>query len=91
MAGEDPEVEISGTLKNVVVTKESLIKFNVPTLIVNGRIDWKTTPAMAYRFYKMLLEGVVQLEFLEQTGHWNWVEEPKKFSTLVTAFLLDND
>lgn len=91
MVGEDPEVSISGTLKNVVVNKEILKTFNVPTLIINGRIDWKTTPAMAYRLYKMLPENVRELEILEKTGHWTWVEEPEKFSTLVTAFLLAKD
>lgn len=87
MAGLDPEVEISGTLKSVVVNKEILKSFKVPTLILNGRIDWKTTPEMAYRFYKMLPEGVGQLEFLEKTGHWTWAEEPDKFADIVTRFL----
>lgn len=91
MAGEDPEVSISGTLKDVIVNEETLKKFNVPTLIINGRMDWKTTPAMAYRLYKMLPEGVGQLTFLERTGHWTWAEEPKLFAEVVSSFLLQND
>ncbi|MBB6523832.1 alpha/beta fold hydrolase [Pseudoteredinibacter isoporae] len=87
IAGNDPEVEITGTLKDIVVNKETLKSFNVPTLILNGRIDWKTTPQMAYRFYKMLPEGVGRLEFLEKTGHWTWAEEPDKFAEIVIRFL----
>ena len=91
MAGEDPEVNISGTLKNLEVNNEVLKTFDIPTLIINGRMDWKTTPAMAYRFYKMLPEGVGQLEFLEKTGHWTWMEEPRKFSAILIKFLKNND
>ena len=89
IAGIDPEVAITGTLKEVVVTKQDLIHFTVPTLILNGRIDWKTTPAMAYRFYRMLPKGVGQLVFLEHTGHWTWAEEPERFAQLVTDFLIN--
>lgn len=87
IAGKDAEVEIGGTLKGLNIDAAMFASFSVPTLIVNGRMDWKTTPEMAYRFYKMLPEGVGQLEFLEQTGHWTWAEQPEKFAEIVTAFM----
>ncbi|MEP1445737.1 MAG: alpha/beta hydrolase [Paraglaciecola sp.] len=89
MAGLDPEVKITGTLQDVVVNKEMLKDFTIPTLILNGRKDWKTTPAMAYRFYKMLPEGTATLKFLEQTGHWTWAEQPKEFANTVSQFLIN--
>lgn len=87
IAGNDAEVEIGGTLKGINVNTEQFKSFSIPTLILNGRIDWKTTPEMAYRFYKMLPQGVGQLVFLEQTGHWTWAEEPEKFAEIVTKFM----
>ena len=91
MAGDDPEVSTSGTLKDVILDEDILKTFNVPTLIINGGMDWKTTPAMAYRLYKMLPEGVGRLTFLENTGHWTWAEAPKSFAEVVSSFLLQND
>ena len=88
IAGKDPEVAITGTLKDIVVSEQVLKDFTVPTLVLNGRIDWKTTPEMAYRFYKMLPEGVGQFNILEKTGHWTWAEEPEKFAEIVSQFLL---
>ncbi len=90
MAGLDPEVKITGTLKDVVIKKEMFNDFTIPTLIINGRKDWKTTPAMAYRFYQMLPDGVATLKFLEQTGHWTWAEQPEEFTNIVTQFLTND-
>ncbi len=87
IAGRNAEVSIEGTLKGINVTSKMFESFKVPTLVLNGRYDWKTTPEMAYRFYKMLPEGVGELEFLEKTGHWPWVEEPEEFSKIVTEFM----
>lgn len=89
MAGLDPEVKITGTLKDVIIKEEMFKDFTIPTLIINGRKDWKTTPAMAYRFYKMLPQGIGKLKFLEQTGHWTWVEQPEEFAETVTQFLIN--
>lgn len=91
IAGRDPEVEIGGTLRGINVSAESLKNFNVPTLVLNGRFDWKTTPAMAYRFYQMLPEGTGRLEFLENTGHWTWAEEPERFEAIVSEFMGHNN
>jgi proline iminopeptidase len=87
IAGDDAEVEIGGTLKGLNVNADMFKSFTVPTLILNGRIDWKTTPEMAYRFYKMLPDGVGELVFLEKTGHWTWAEEPEKFVNIVSTFM----
>ena len=87
IAGEDAEVEITGTLSTVSMSALQLEGFSVPTLILNGRMDWKTTPEMAYRFYKMLPKGIGQLAFLERTGHWTWAEEPELFEELITEFI----
>lgn len=91
IAGLNAEVEIGGTLKGLDITSEQFKSFSVPTLILNGRMDWKTTPEMAYRFYKMLPKGVGQLVFLEETGHWTWAEEPEKFAQLVAEFVTQNN
>ena len=88
IAGDDPEVTIGGTLKGIDINADMFKGYDIPTLVINGRIDWKTTPEMAYRFYKMLPKGVGQLEFLEKTGHWTWAEEPEKFAEIVTAFMV---
>lgn len=90
MAGLDPEVKITGTLQKVVIKKAMFKDFTIPTLILNGRKDWKTTPEMAYRFYKMLPENIATLRFLEKTGHWTWAEQPEEFANLVTQFLTND-
>lgn len=87
IAGTDAEVKIGGTLKGMEINAGMFKSYAVPTLVINGRIDWKTTPEMAYRFYKMLPEGVAQLVFLEQTGHWTWAEEPERFAQVVSGFM----
>lgn len=87
IAGMNAELVIGGTLKGIDITPEMFKDFTIPTLVINGRMDWKTTPEMAYRFYKMLPAGVAQLAFLEQTGHWTWAEEPDKFANIVSTFM----
>ncbi|GEA09416.1 proline iminopeptidase [Alteromonas sp. KUL42] len=90
MAGADPEVKISGTLKNVVINETMFKDYAIPTLILNGRKDWKTTPEMAYRFFKMLPEGTATIQFLEETGHWTWAEQPDEFANTVIQFMKNN-
>ncbi|UTW59547.1 alpha/beta fold hydrolase [Kordiimonas sp. SCSIO 12603] len=84
--GEDPEWEITGTLKGLTV-EDKLRGFNIPTLILGGRADKVSTPELVYRLYKMLPEQTTQFEMFEKSGHWIWAEENEKFKQVVSNFL----
>lgn len=87
--GDDPEIEITGTLKGIDVTQQ-LANFNIPTLVIGGRHDNLSTPELVYQFYKMLPEKTANLEMFEQSRHWPWVEEPEKFIQVVSDFIRKN-
>ena len=59
----------------------------VPTLIIVGRHDFITTPAMAREMQKHLADA--RLEVFEDSGHFALVEEPEKFRRVVQQFVND--
>ena len=84
--GEDPEWEVTGTLKGLTV-EDKLADFNIPTLVIGGRADKVSTPELVYRLYKMLPKHITTFEMFEKSGHWVWAEENEKFEQVVGSFL----
>ena len=56
-----------------------------PTLIIVGRHDFITTPAMAQEMARSLPHA--RLEVFEESGHFALVEEPEKFYKVVKDFV----
>lgn len=65
--------------------KDELAKLKLPTLIVWGRNDRITPPAVAHEFAEHLENA--RLVFLERCGHSPPIERPEAFSRILRAFL----
>jgi proline iminopeptidase len=72
---EAPTLDLRPRLKEV----------RVPALIIVGRQDFITTPAMAQEMARHLPQA--QLEVFEESGHFAVIEEPEKFYRVVKRFV----
>jgi proline iminopeptidase len=72
---EAPTMDLRPRLKEV----------RAPTLIIVGRHDFITTPAMALEMQKHLPDA--RLEVFEESGHFALVEEREKFYRVIQEFL----
>jgi len=72
---EAPTMDLRPRLKDV----------RVPTLIIVGRQDFITTPAMAQEMARHLPQA--RLEVFEESGHFAVIEEPEKFYQVVKRFV----
>jgi len=57
----------------------------VPTLIIGGKNDVHVSPLWSEEMAKKIPNA--QLVMMEHSGHFPWLDEPKKFFTTVTQFL----
>jgi len=62
-----------------------LAKFQLPTLVVNGRYDSNVAPVVSFKIHQAI-EGSVFVVF-EQSGHLPFFEEPEMFLDTVESFL----
>lgn len=65
--------------------RPKLARINAPTLVVVGRHDWITPPPFAEEL-ALAIPGA-RLELFERSGHYPFVEEPRRFARLVGEFL----
>lgn len=65
--------------------RPGLRSVQTPTLIIVGRHDFITTPAMAQEMARNLPDA--RLEVFEESGHFAVVEEPEKFYKVVKDFV----
>ena len=72
---EAPTIDLRPGLRSV----------QTPTLIIVGRHDFITTPAMAQEMARSLPHA--RLEVFEESGHFALVEEPEKFYKVVKDFV----
>lgn len=84
--GDDPEWTITGTLQGYDPSPK-LARCNVPTLIVTGRYDRVTPPAIAYKIQKAFPPNHAQLVVFEKSAHRPWVEESEEYFDVVGKFL----
>ncbi len=65
--------------------RPKLSRISAPTLIVVGRHDWITPPPFAEELALAIRDA--RLEVFERSGHYPFVEEPRRFARLVGEFL----
>ena len=56
-----------------------------PVLILAGRLDWYTPPSQAERLHMAL--PTAQLVIFDQSGHFPFITEQAKFSTIVARWI----
>ncbi|HEV2779819.1 MAG TPA: alpha/beta fold hydrolase [Actinophytocola sp.] len=83
--GSDPEWTVQGTLAGFDPTPR-LAGLAVPTLVVTGRFDRVTPPAIAHSLAR-LVPGAELIVF-ERSGHRPWAEEPDRYFAALHTFLL---
>lgn len=65
--------------------RPTLSRIGAPTLVVVGRHDWITPPPFAEELALAIRDA--RLEVFERSGHYPFVEEPRRFARLVGEFL----
>ena len=80
--------EVTGTMffdlaKNYNV-RDAMRKFDRPTLIVQGRQD-PIGESTAYEIH-LAIQGS-SLEWIDESGHFPWIEQPDRFFRIVREFL----
>lgn len=84
--GDDPEWTVAGALAGHTVL-DRLLTRRPPTMIVAGRYDRMTTPALAERIARELALGDQSVHVFERSAHRPWAEEPRAFFDLADRFL----
>lgn len=85
MIGPDPEWEITGTLAGYDRSGELA---RLPeTLVLSGRFDRLTPPAVADEIYTALNPRRRRLHVFERSAHRPWAEEPDRYFEIVRRFL----
>ena len=69
---------------------DGLRKFDRPTLILWGKVDTNFGPAIAERLASDI-PGVVGVEYLEQSAHMPFQEEPEAYNAALLRFLAATD
>jgi 2-hydroxy-6-oxonona-2,4-dienedioate hydrolase len=77
-------IKMARSAKEEIVT-DLLSTIETPTLLVWGRDDQITPPAVAYEFLERLPNAT--LHFIERCGHAPMIEHPEEFNRLMLAFL----
>lgn len=84
--GPDPEWTVGGALEGHTVL-DRLARRRIATLIVTGRHDRVTTPAVAARLAEALNVPPEDVATFERSGHRPWAEQPADFFPRVREFL----
>ena len=82
--GRDADFFVSGCMIDTDF-RRSLKDLTIPTLIVAGRYDGVSTPEYNVQ-YKVFMPQA-QFEMFERSGHNPYLEEPKKFYSILDDFL----
>jgi proline iminopeptidase len=82
LVGDDPEWEVTGTMAGF---DPDLSTISAPTLVVSGRWDQLTSPAIADAAAAALPDA--RLHVFERSAHRPWAEQPEEYFTLVRSFL----
>jgi proline iminopeptidase len=85
LVGDDPEWTVSGALSGY----DRLAEFTdlPPTLVLSGRYDRLTPPAVAYETFCALAPSRRALHVLERSAHRPWAEQPDEYFRTVKSFL----
>lgn len=86
VVGSDPEWVVDGTLRGYDPLPR-LRELETPTLVLSGRYDRLTPPAVAAEIHAALAPERRQLHVFERSAHRPWVEEPDEYVDVVGRFL----
>ena len=86
IVGSDPEWIVDGTLRGYDPLPR-LCEIQARTLVVSGRYDRLTPPAVAYEIHDALAPDRRRLHVFERSAHRPWVEQPAEYFELVGRFL----
>ena len=86
VVGEDPEWSVTGSLAGY--DRSSELSRLPPTLVVSGRYDRLTPPAVAVETHDLLDPGTRALHVFERSAHRPWAEEPDEYFRVVNSFLV---
>ena len=86
VVGPDPEWEVEGTLRGYDPLPR-LRGIQAPTLVLTGRYDRLTPPAVADEIHEALGAGRRSLHVFERSAHRPWVEQPDEYFDVVGGFL----
>ncbi len=84
--GDDPEWEVSGTLKDYDPAN-LLKKIEAPSLVMTGRLDRVTPPIIAHQLLESLPTDRTKIVVFEKSAHRPWIEEPDKYFKILGEFL----
>jgi pimeloyl-ACP methyl ester carboxylesterase len=85
VVGADPEWIVDGTLRGYDPLPR-LGEIQAPTLVLSGRYDGQTPPAVAQEIHDALAPDR-RLHILERIAHRPWVEESDEYFDVVARFL----
>ena len=86
VVGPDPEWTVEGPLRGYEPLPR-LRELRAETLVVSGRYDRLTPPAVAHEIYDALPSGRRELHVFERSAHRPWVEQPDDYFEVVGRFL----
>lgn len=86
VVGPDPEWTVAGTLGGYEPLPR-LSEIEARTLVVSGRYDRLTPPAVAQEIHDALAPDRRALHVLERSAHRPWVEQPDEYFGVVGRFL----
>ena len=86
VVGPDPEWTVEGTLRGYEPLSR-LRELRAETLVVSGRYDRLTPPAVAHEIYDALPSDRRDLHVFERSAHRPWVEQPDEYFEVVGRFL----
>ncbi len=86
VVGSDPEWIVDGTLRGYDPLPR-LGEIQARTLVLSGRYDRLTPPAVAHAIYDALAPARRRLHVFERSAHRPWVEEPDEYFDVVGRFL----
>lgn len=85
LVGDDPEWTVGGTLAGY--DRRSEFSRLPPTLVLSGRYDRLTPPAVAYETFAALAPDRRALHVFERSAHRPWAEQPDEYFRTVKAVL----
>jgi proline-specific peptidase len=86
VVGPDPEWVVEGTLRGYDPLPR-LRGIQAPTLVLTGRYDRLTPPAVADEIHEALDSGRRSMHVFERSAHRPWVEQPDEYVDVVGGFL----
>ena len=86
VVGPDPEWSVDGTLRGYEPLPR-LREIQAATLVVSGRYDRLTPPAVAQEVFDALPPDRRDLHVFERSAHRPWAEQPDEYFDVVGRFL----